>query len=185
MIFLRDVSIRLLLTLILLPVVGFGFLPNRSFAFGDLGIVVERFEDGGKIDQCSYCGRFVKVGNVHKDAELILGKALKEGLTARDIGYRENDKEGMYLQLLVYRFEERKGGNFAVDKPASVGFHMHLMEAGTVRRVFVFDESQEALTDNLFNIGKFFRRGAKWLTVEELSRDGINQGLNDLIEEQR
>lgn len=185
MIFLRDVSIRLLLTLILLPVVGFGFLPNRSFAFGDLGIVVERFEDGGKIDRCPYCGKFLKVGNVHKDAELILSKALKEGLTARDIGYRENDKEGMYLELLVYRFEERKGGNFAVDRPAGIGFHMHLMEDGTVRRVFVFDESQEALTDNLLNIGKFFRRGAKWLTVEELSLDGINQGLNNLLEEQK
>ncbi|OPX98614.1 MAG: hypothetical protein A4E62_00657 [Syntrophorhabdus sp. PtaU1.Bin002] len=185
MIFLRGISIRLLLALIMLPAVGFSFPANRCFAFGDLGIVVERFEDGGKIDRCSYCRKFVKVGNVHKDAELILGKALKEGLTARDIGYRENSKEGMYLELLVYRFEERKGGNFAVDRPASVGFHMHLMENGTVRRVFVFDESQEALSNNLFNIGKFFRRGAKWLTVEELSRDGINQGLNDLLEEQR
>lgn len=185
MILLRGVSIRLFLALIMLSVVGFGFPADRCFAFGDLGIVVERFEDGGKIDRCPYCGKLVKAGNVHKDAELILGKALKDGLTARDIGYRENDKEGTYLELLVYRFEERKGGNFAVDRPAGVGFHMHLMESGTVRRVFVFDESQEALSNNLFNIGKFFRRGAKWLTVEELSRDGINQGLNDLVEEQR
>jgi hypothetical protein len=185
MISLQGIFVRLLLFLVVLPVIGLIFGANRCFAFGDLGIAVERFEDGGKMDQCPYCGKFLKAGDIRKDAELVLGKTLKENLAARDIGYRENDRKGMHLQLLVYRFVERKGGNFAADRPAGVGFHMHLMENDTVRRVFVFDENQEALSDNLFNIGKFFRRGAKWLTVEELSRDGIKQGLNDLLEEQR
>ncbi|OPY72701.1 MAG: hypothetical protein A4E63_01126 [Syntrophorhabdus sp. PtaU1.Bin050] len=185
MIFLRATPIRLFLALIVLSAIGLIFGANHCFAFGDLGIVVERFEDGGKMDRCPYCGKFLKAGNVRKDAELVLGKTLKADLAARDIGYRENDRKGVYLQLLVYRFVERKGGNFAADRPAGVGFHMHLMENDTVRQVFVFDENQEALSDNLFNIGKFFRRGAKWLTVEELSRDGIEQGLNNLLEEQR
>jgi hypothetical protein len=34
-------------------------------------------------------------------------------------------------------------------------------------------------------MGKFFRRGSRWLTVEELSRDAINQGLDVILEEHK
>ena len=164
-----------------------GIIPfvGLCLGFGDLGIVLERVEDTGKIDRCKYCGKFMQVGNIHKDAEVVLGNLLREALTGRATGYRTDGGKGTYINLLVYRFEERKGGNFAVDRPAGVGFHMHLMEDGALKRVFVFDEDQQALTDNLLGIGKFFRRGAKWVTVEDLSREGINQGLGDLLEDRK
>jgi len=168
--------VLVLFILLLLPV-------GPCCAFGDLGVAVERVEDSGKINPCSYCGRLFNVGNVRRDGETILENLVKEALMERDIGYREDAKQGAYIHVLVYRFEERKGGDFGADKPAGAGFHMHLMEQGKARRVFVFDENQEALTSNLFNIRKFFRRGARWVTVEQLAREGIKDGLDYLLEE--
>jgi hypothetical protein len=59
------------------------------------------------------------------------------------------------------------------------------MENNVLKRVFIFDEDQQSLSENLFNMGKFFRRGARWLTVEDLSRDAINQGLDIILEEHK
>lgn len=155
------------------------------YAIGDLGIVVEKMEGSGEVKQCTYCGKYMKVGKIPKDADYILGNILREGLAAQDVGYRSGNNNGNYINLLVFRYEERIGGNFGVEKPAGVGFHMHLIENNLVKRVFIFDEDQQSLTENLFNMGKFFRRGAKWLTVEELSQDAINQGLDVILEEHK
>jgi len=156
---------------------------NHGYAIGDLGIVVEKMEGPGEVKKCSYCGRFSKVGNIPKNAEAILSTILREGLAARNIGYRMDKNHGNYINLLIFRYEERVGGNLGVDKPAGVGFHMHLIEKNVLKRVFTIDEDQQALSENLLNLGKFLRRGAKWLTVEELSRDIINQGLDVILEE--
>jgi hypothetical protein len=56
------------------------------------------------------------------------------------------------------------------------------MEGATVGKVFVFDESQQALSQNVLGIGKFFKRGGKWVTSEDLSNEGIEAGLNYLTE---
>jgi hypothetical protein len=160
-------------------------LVNIGYTIGDLGIVVEKMMGPGKVEKCAYCGRFMKVGNIPKDADTVLGNLLREGLTELDVGYRNDKNNGNYINLLVYRYEERVGGNLGVEKPAGVGFHIHLMENNVLKRVFVFDEDQQSLSENLFNAGKFFRRGARWLTVEELSRDAINQGLDAILEEHK
>ncbi len=79
----------------------------------------------------------------------------------RDVGYRDDKNNGNYINLLIFRYEERVGGNLGVDKPAGLGFHMHLMENNVLKRVFAFDEDQQPLSENLFNLNKFLRRGAK------------------------
>jgi hypothetical protein len=105
-------------------------------------------------------------------------------LTDRDVGYTDGTKEGQpYIHMLIYRFQERKGGNIAAEKPASVAFHMHLMKDGVVGRVFTYSEEQKALTQNILTMGKFLKRGGKWVTAVELAEEGINAGLNQLIPE--
>jgi hypothetical protein len=172
----------LVVAVILISVV---IVASLVHALGDLGVVVEKMEGAGEVKQCPICGRFMKVGKIPKEAGAILGNVLREGLSDRDIGYRSGNNNGNYINLLIFRYEERIGGNFGVEKPAGVGFHMHLLENNVLKRVFVFDEDQQSLTENLFNMGTFFRRGAKWLTVEELSRDAINQGLGTILEEHK
>lgn len=152
-------------------------------AMGDLGIEVERVaEVAENIHKCEYCGKAINVGKVHQDAEAVMKNQLQAALTDRDIGYVEGETKNQYINVLIYRYEERQGGNYAVDKPASVGFHMHLMVKGALKRVFVYEEEQQSLLENVFNIGRFLKRGGKWVTVERLSSDGIEKGLDDLLE---
>jgi hypothetical protein len=155
---------------------------GTASALGDLGIVIEKVEDSGRIEQCKYCGRFIKLGNIHKDAEVVVGNQLKKYLTEKGFGYQEGMRKAGYVNVLIYRFEERQGGDYAVDRPASIGMHLHLMEEKAVRRVFVFDESQQALSQNVFDVGKFFRRGGKWVTAEALSNEGVKAGVRYLLE---
>jgi len=154
---------------------------GESCAFGDLGISIERLEDQN-MDRCRYCGKPFKAGSIHRNAEMIVMEKAKEALTERNIGFIENTTKGRYIHVLIYKFEERKGSSFAVERPASVGFHMHLMEGNTVYKTYQFDEYQEALSKNLLNIGKFLRRGARWIMAEQLAEEGIKQGCDTLLE---
>lgn len=162
----------------------FAITPSLCRAVGDLGIVVEKIElkEGSIVEDCKYCGKYVKVGSIHSDAEKIVKEKLKQALSERGFGYKDGKEQQPYIVVVIFRFQERKGGNFAVDKPAGVGLHMHLIEGTVVGRTFIFDEDQQALSENILGIGKFFRRGAKWITVEKLAEEGINKGTEYLLE---
>jgi len=43
-----------------------------------------------------------------------------------------------------------------------------------------FDETQQALSENILKAPTFFKRGARWLTAGELSRDGIADILDEI-----
>jgi hypothetical protein len=160
-------------------------LPAFScLAAGDVGIVVEKAEskENEKIDTCKYCGKFINKGSIHSDAERIVKEKLQQALTERGVGYRDGREKQPYISVLIYRFQERRGGNFAVDRPAGVGLHMHLIDGTVVGRTFVFDEDQKALSQDILNIGKFFKRGGKWITVDRLAEEGIDKGTDYLLE---
>jgi len=82
----------------------------------------------------------------------------------------------------LFRFEERIGSRIGAEKPASVGFDVHLVRVRDGKTVWdgKFDETQQALSTNLLNIGSFFRRKASWLTTEELSGVGMDEMLKRL-----
>jgi len=77
----------------------------------------------------------------------------------------------------IWRYRERMGTSFSAEKPASVAFAVYLVDMKTKKLVWKdsYDETQQALTDNLFNAKDFFKQGAKWLTAEELARFGMNK----------
>jgi TolB-like protein len=82
----------------------------------------------------------------------------------------------------LFRFEERIGSRIGAEKPASVGFDVHLLRVRDGKRVWdgKFDETQQALSENLLKIGSFVRRKASWLTAEELSSVGMDEMLKRL-----
>jgi hypothetical protein len=82
----------------------------------------------------------------------------------------------------LFRFEERIGSHIGAERPASVGFDVHLLRVKDGKRVWdgKFDETQQALSENLLKIGSFVRRKASWLTAEELSNVGMDEMLKRL-----
>lgn len=83
------------------------------------------------------------------------------------------------LDITVTRFHERDGSDLSVNSPASAAFTMVLthVENGKVLWDASFDETQEALTSNLLAFGKMKNRGFKWITAEEMVREGLKQRL--------
>jgi hypothetical protein len=83
---------------------------------------------------------------------------------------------------VLFRFEERIGSSIGAEKPASVGFDVHLIRMKDEKMVWTgkLDETQRPLSENLFKIGSFMRRKASWLTAEELSSVGMDEMLRRL-----
>ncbi|MEK6201993.1 MAG: hypothetical protein N2A40_06190 [Desulfobulbaceae bacterium] len=85
------------------------------------------------------------------------------------------------LDVTVTRFHDRDGSDLSVNSPASAAFEIVLthVESGKVLWAASFDETQEALSSNLLSLGKVKSRGFKWITVEDLVRQGLKERLAD------
>jgi len=94
--------------------------------------------------------------------------------------------ETVYADVVLFgtiqRFREREGAEFGVKSPASVAFTLHLLDVkkGDIVWSAHFEETQRPLSDNIFAIGEFAQRGAKWLKAEELAHEGIKKAVNQL-----
>lgn len=82
----------------------------------------------------------------------------------------------LVVQGYVYRFKERVGKAFAAESSASVAFGLHLIDCAEESVVWsgYFDETQQALAEDLGTIGTFFKRGGRWITAEEMAREAMD-----------
>jgi len=91
-------------------------------------------------------------------------------------------KFGVKLVVLgvVFEYRSRQGASLGVEQPAAVSFGLHLMR-GSDGRILWSDryyEEQKALSEDISNIGKFFKRGGKWVTARRLAEDGMKRLLS-------
>jgi len=75
----------------------------------------------------------------------------------------------------IFRFVERKGNRASVESPASVAYDLHLIrvDGGDIIWTGHFDQTQRPLSENLLELGSFIKRGASWVTAEELAQGGL------------
>lgn len=180
----KHKNLFLFLIVLISILTGISNYESSSMAEEPWGIHVEREEDTGGLVRCRFCGRILNTGSIHRDAEEIVKSHLKNNLLDMGINFIEDKGTVRYIHILIYKFAERKGGNLAVEKPASVGFHIHLYDKDNIlRRVYVFEETQQALSENVLNIGKFLKRRARWITAGELAEEGIYNALMKLKED--
>lgn len=79
-------------------------------------------------------------------------------------------------------WREREGSRAGVTRSAHVRLEIFLIAArtGRVAQRFIHDVEQEGLADNLLTMGDFLRRGAAWITAEELADEGIQKAIKEL-----
>lgn len=82
----------------------------------------------------------------------------------------------------LFRFEERIGSRFSVERPASIAYTLHLIRVsdGAILWGAAFDETQRPLSENLFKISLYRKVGMRWLTAEEFAAYALNQNIEDL-----
>jgi len=177
-----------------------------------LQFFIQRGEDPGKGAPCPICKGVVLKGEIMPGSQNTLTQLLQqkmESMRTFKVLPLEKVKEAFsqierrqfelkplrsFIQLgktldmdfifigILFRFEERIGSHFGAEKPASVGFDVHLIRLKDEKMVWTgkFDETQRSLSENLLKIGSFVRRKASWLTAEELSSVGMDEMLMKL-----
>ncbi|PID77236.1 MAG: hypothetical protein CSB24_02355 [Deltaproteobacteria bacterium] len=110
------------------------------------------------------------------DASLAEIKGGRFGLL-RSLGKSFDCQAALYTTVI--RFRQRDGGNYGVNSPASAAFEMKLVDTASGRLLWAgtFNETQQSVLSNLFSLKKAGERGFKWITVEELVRQGIRKKL--------
>ncbi len=80
----------------------------------------------------------------------------------------------------IYRWREREGGDYAIDRPASVAFDLYLIRSdnGAVLWKGRFNKTQQSIAGNIFEMDTFLKSKGKWLTAETL----MELGLANLLE---
>ena len=81
----------------------------------------------------------------------------------------------------LYCFRERVGQNVAAESGASAAFDIYLIDCRQDRLLWnaFYNYSQQALSDNLYDIRNFMRRGGRWVTAEELATAAMDQIFED------
>ena len=79
----------------------------------------------------------------------------------------------------IYRFRQRAGTDLAVESPASVAFSIHLIrvsDGGDLWYAFM-NETQSALSQDLYRLDSFIERKGRWISAEEMAVAGLSKML--------
>jgi hypothetical protein len=81
----------------------------------------------------------------------------------------------------IFQWQERQGNDWSVNQPAGVVFDLYLIDVKneTVRRAH-YEEVQHSLSENLLDAGMFYKRKGKWVTAEQMAREGLATCLEEL-----
>lgn len=96
----------------------------------------------------------------------------------RTIASKMDSNQALIFSLTRYR--ERVGDKYSVEEPASLAFEFKLLNAadGRVACSGRFDETQQALTENILDLPLALKRGFKWLTVKEMASEAVRAKFN-------
>lgn len=91
---------------------------------------------------------------------------------------RRADADAVIIGYL-FRFDERVGNDYAASRTASVAFDLHLIDvkSGDIVWKADFDETQRSLSENLVDIDLFIKRRGRWVTADEMARNGLIEML--------
>lgn len=94
--------------------------------------------------------------------------------------------EGVYADAVIagriQRYRERVGEEWGAKSPASVAFILDLVDVrrGDVIWTARFDETQKSLSENILALGEISQRGLRWLSAEQLTREGVKKAVSEL-----
>ncbi len=84
----------------------------------------------------------------------------------------------------IYRFREREGTDYAVNRAASVAFDLYLIgpQDGVIFWKGRFDKTQQHLSQNILDARTFMKGQGRWMTAEKLAEIGLVGVLGSLFE---
>lgn len=109
----------------------------------------------------------------------IAGREFKDSLRQDVMAAGKKLGADAVLVGFIFRFRQRVGTGYAVDKPASVAFDLSVVRVsdGSVLWKNSFDETQQSLSEDLLRIEQYMKHGLRWFTAEELGKIGMTRLL--------
>lgn len=94
------------------------------------------------------------------------------------VGKEVHARAVMAGQVVIY--EERRGGPYGVEHPASVGIDLVLIQTATQDTLWkaTYYETQVPLSTDIRTFPLYIHRGGKWVRAEDLARYGIEEMVN-------
>jgi hypothetical protein len=106
------------------------------------------------------------------------------GITRKEaiLQVARNLSAGAVLMGNISDYSERQGGEYGVESPASVVFEVQLLDAANGQVIWeaYFNETQRTLLENVVEVKKFIKRRAKWLSADDLAREGVAEIVDRL-----
>ena len=77
----------------------------------------------------------------------------------------------------ISEYTERGGSEWGIESPSTVTFSTEVLSTKDGRVIWetYFTETQKPLFDNLFEIKKFVKRRGKWITADEMAKEGARK----------
>jgi len=101
--------------------------------------------------------------------------------TPRSLAQKAGEALGTDLMIVgtVWRYRDRVRDPMGPERGASVAFDMYLIEVSSGRTVWKakFDETQRPLTEDIRGAKVLIKKGAKWLSADELASYGVEEAF--------
>ena len=116
--------------------------------------------------------------------ESIMGSDTKLGIhpleMIQDVG-KAFDADAVLVGQ-VYRWQDRVGTDYGIERAASVAFDLSLIRPsdGAILWRGNYDKTQKSLFENLFDLNTYIKSGGRWLTASELAGFGLEQLLSKM-----
>jgi hypothetical protein len=109
---------------------------------------------------------------------------LSGGIEARAQALGAATKSDAVVTGRVSRFQERLGSAYGARFPASVSFELELVHTSTGKVLWhgTFDQTQDALSFNLFDFWMFWEAGPRWFSAGELAGLGVQKLIGEMDE---
>lgn len=82
----------------------------------------------------------------------------------------------------LYRWRERQGTGYAVNRAASVAFSLHLVRVRDGKIIWTreFDKTQRSLSENVLDLKTFLGGGGRWMSARKLASLGLDRLLAEM-----
>ncbi len=131
------------------------------------------------ISQTSGVGNFEILPLKKSDTEFAKLKSGKPKIYYKDIAIDVGRVLGADSVMIgvISHYTERGGSEWGVESPSTVAFSVEVLSTKDGRVIWetYFTETQKPLFDNLFDIKKFVKRGGKWISADELAKEGARK----------
>jgi len=101
--------------------------------------------------------------------------------TPRSLAIKVGESLGVDIMIVgtVWRYRDRPRDDLEAQRGASVAFDIYLIEVSSGKTVWKtkFDKTQRTLTEDIRGAKELLKKGARWLSADELARYGINEIL--------